>query len=178
MKEAREGWLRERWRRLATGDGRGRVRLLVALGVAGIGLIALTELLPSAGDKKTEDTVTAVSADEAELALEARIADLLEEIEGVGDCRVLVTLERDAQTVYAATTTSAGGEGRTSQQILVVDTDSGPVGLPLTTLLPTVKGVAVVCDGGDDPAVCQRVTQVVATAFHISDRRVCVAPLQ
>jgi stage III sporulation protein AG len=48
------------------------------------------------------------------------------------------------------------------------------VGLLLTRIQPTVKGVAVVCGGADDSAVCQRVVDVVTTAFHISDRRVCV----
>ena len=55
-----------------------------------------------------------------------------------------------------------------------MDTDTGPVGLLITRIQPTVKGVAVVCDGGGNAAVQQRVMQVVTTAFHISERRVCV----
>ena len=61
-----------------------------------------------------------------------------------------------------------------SESYLTVDTDTGPVGLLLTHVQPTVKGVAVVCDGGGNAAVQQRVIQVVSTAFHISERRVCV----
>lgn len=164
------------WKNLTGKDGKGRVRVLVAVGLVGMGLIALSELWPTDGGKESREPSITVTATEAELALEERIAALLGQVAGVGKCRVLVTLERDTQKVYAANTaTSANGS---SEQVLVVDTDTGPVGLPLTTLLPTVKGVAVVCAGGDDPAVCQRVVEVVATAFHISDRRVCVAPLQ
>ena len=169
----REG-LRAWWKRLTAADGRGRIRLLVAVGVIGIGLIALSEWLPSSGGKTASPTVS-VTATDAELALEQRLTGLLTAVDGVGECRVLVTLERDAQTVYAANRVT--GKDTAGETVLTVDTDSGPVGLPLTTLLPTVKGVAVVCAGGDDPAVCHRVIQTVATAFHISERRVCVVPL-
>ena len=80
--------------------------------------------------------------------------------------------EAFAQAVYAANTVTSADTA--TENYLTVDTETGPVGLLLTRIQPTVKGVAVVCDGGDDPTVCARVTQVVATAFHISDRRVCV----
>jgi stage III sporulation protein AG len=89
----------------------------------------------------------------------------------------MVTLESDSQTVYAADTViSEGADGgySHSENYLAVDTDTGPVGLLLTSIQPTVKGVAVVCDGGDDQEIRQRVIQVVSTAFHISERRVCV----
>ena len=165
------GGLAAWWRRFAGKDSGKAQRWLVGLGVAGILLIAATELLPTGGRKASSgDASVTVTAQAAELALEERIRQLLSAVEGVGNCRVMVTLERDAQTVYATDTVADG------QQVLVVETDAGPVGLPLTTLLPSVKGVAVVCDGGGDAAVCERVTQLVATAFHISQRRVYVAP--
>lgn len=165
------GRLGEWWRRLTDKDGGKGPRWLLGLGLVGILLIAVSELFP-AGDGKTSpagETAT-VTAQAAEQALEERIRRLLSAVEGVGSCQVMVTLERDAQTVYAADTLEGG------EQVLVVETEAGPVGLPLTTLLPSVKGVAVVCDGGGNPAVCQRVTELVATAFHISQRRVYVAP--
>ena len=126
----------------------------------------------------TEDTATVpLTETQVEQALEKRIAALLREVEGVGSCRVMVTLESGTRTVYAAdATSSVGADGATaySESYLTVDTDAGPVGLLLTRIQPTVKGVAVVCDGGGDATVQQRVMQVVTTAFHISERRVCV----
>ena len=151
------------------------VRILLWMGIVGILLIGMSELFPSCSRQKTA-TVN-LTADQVEQALEKRIADLLRQVEGVGACRVMVTLESDSRTVYAADTVSAtGADGATSlsEEYLKVDTDDGPVGLLITHLQPTVKGVAVVCDGGGNPAVQQRVIQVVSTAFHISERRVCV----
>ena len=85
----------------------------------------------------------------------------------------MVTLESGEQAVYAADTVRDSG-GTASENYLMVDTADGPAGLLITRLQPTVKGVAVVCDGGGNDAVRQRVIQVVSTAFHISERRVCV----
>ena len=151
------------------------VRILLWIGIAGVLLIGLSELFPSCSREET--TSVTLTANQVEQALEKRIADLLRQVEGVGACRVRVTLESDSRTVYAADTVSAtGADGATSlsEEYLKVDTDDGPVGLLITRLQPTVKGVAVVCDGGGNVAVQERVTQVVATAFHISQRRVCV----
>ena len=148
------------------------VRWLAIAGVAGMVLIALTEWLPRREDAAS--ATAAVSAAQVEQAMEQRITALLEEVAGVGKCRVMVTLECDEQAVYAADTTHNDTGATLSESYLTVDTADGPVGLLLTRIRPTVRGVAVVCRGAEDPAVCQRVQAVIATAFHISERRVCV----
>lgn len=147
-----------------------RVSLWLCVGVVGIALIALSEWRPRARD--TAPLTPTATATQVEAALEERIESLLRSVEGVGDCRVMVTLESESRAVYAADTVS-DGDGLT-ENVLTVATETGPIGLLLTRVCPTVKGVAVVCRGGGDPAVQQRVVQVVSTAFHISDRRVCV----
>lgn len=169
---ARDGWLK-RWRTL----GRDRVvRLLLILGLAGMLLIALSEWRPDVR-RGEEEAPVILTESQVEQALERRITALLRQVEGVGSCRVMVTLESGTRTVYAADTVSsvgADGSASLSEDYLAVDTDDGPAGLLLTRIQPTVKGVAVVCDGGGSDAVRQRVIQVVSTAFHISERRVCV----
>lgn len=168
----RYGWLK-RWQSWSKDKV---VRYLLWIGLAGIFLIALSEIFPREKGKDTADPVT-VSGDQVEAALEERITALLRQVEGVGSCRVMVTLESGSRAVYAADTvsaTGADGSASLSESYLKVDTDTGPAGLLLTHVQPTVKGVAVVCDGGGNAAVQQRVIQVVSTAFHISERRVCV----
>lgn len=152
------------------------MRWLLWIGLVGILLIALPEILPSRNKGEESSSVT-VEETQIEWALEQRITDLLRQVKGVGACRVMVTLESGTRLVYAAdSVASTGADGATSfsEQYLTVDTDRGPVGLPLTRIQPVVKGVAVVCDGGADSRVRQQVIQLVATAFHISERRVCV----
>lgn len=169
----KEMWQNFRERMGALSDN--KVRILLGVDLVGILLIALTECLPTDDSRQASDSLT-VTATQVESALEQRITDLLTSVEGVGDCRVMVTLESDARAVYAADRSVT--DSVTTENYLTVDTDSGPVGLLLTTVQPTVKGVVVACGGGTDPSVRERVTQVVATAFHISERRVCVVKQQ
>lgn len=153
-------------------------RLLVFLGLLGILLIALSEWLPrdSAGqDAKT--TTQTLSVSEVETALEERIASLIGQVQGVGECRVMVTLESGSRFVYAAEQGYSEGTDTytANEKTLFVDTENGPVGLLITEVQPTVKGVAVVCDGGDDPTVREQVIGLVSAAFNISSGRICVA---
>lgn len=146
--------------------GANKMRLLVALGAVGIVLIGLSEWVKKS--PRTADDPITVTARQIEEALETRVTSLLSHIDGVGSCYVMVTLEQSAQQVYAAE--SANG----SEKVLTVTTDTGPVGLSVTEIQPIIRGVVVVCDGGGEPTVRERVQTAVATAFNLSSRRVCV----
>ncbi len=168
-------WLQKLSRRFPAVGRDGVIRLLVIAGAVGILLIALSEWLPRPSSAADAPAV-AVTAVQVEQALEQRITDLLDTVAGVGRCRVMVTLESGEQTVYAADTVRSSTDSgeNLSESYLTVDTAAGPVGLLLTRVQPTVRGVVVVCAGAEDPAVSQRVQAVITTAFHISERRVCV----
>lgn len=146
--------------------GGNKLRWLIALGLVGILLIGLSEWLGKPSEP--QDSPTAVSVTQIEQALEQRVTALLSRVDGVGDCYVMVTLEQGTQHVYASDSVSGG------ESVLTVSTDTGPVGLLITEIQPIIKGVVVVCDGGGDEAVRERVTSAVATAFNLSSRRVCV----
>ena len=167
------------FRRLFAQNKDKKLRLLIILGLIGILLIALSEWLPRRAGKTDgeQSTDAAVSVAQVEAALEERIAALIGQVDGVGDCRVMVTLESGSRFVYAADRTYNGTAENDSgsEKTLLVETDSGPVGLLVTEIQPSVKGVAIVCDGGGDPAVCRQVTNLVSAAFNISSGRVCVA---
>ena len=161
-------------RLLFEGSPRKR-RLLVLLGVAGILLIAGSELLPrrSSAEDRTAPATASLSGAQVEQALEERITTLLSRTAGEGRCQVMVTLERSAQFVYAADRTTAADTS--SEKTLTVQTDAGPVGLLVTEVQPAVRGVAIICDGGGDGAVQERVRALVTAALDIPSRRVCVA---
>ena len=100
----------------------------------------------------------------------------------------MVTLENGVEYVYASqqkvntdrTEDTASDSNKisqrdgTEQNIIIVDTDNGLQGLLVTEIQPTVKGVVVVCEGGDLPQVQQRIIEAVTTALNISSKRVCV----
>jgi len=169
--------------RLQNGKG---LKAACILGAVGVLCIGLSSWLPQ--DKEKENTVAARTAEQYCEQMENRLSSLLNDMEGVGDCQVYVTLESGVEYVYATEqkenadySKDSGENGEkvsekadTEQNIILIDGADGKTGLLLTEIQPTVKGVVVVCDGGNNAQVVERVTAAVTTALNISARRVCV----
>lgn len=178
----------DRKSRMARLVGSPRARQAVILtGVLGVVLILLSEWITP---DKTRASQAAPVPDAAQTtaayadALEQRLTEVVRQIEGVGNCRVMVTLENGVEYVYASEE-KAGRDystqgDRLSQtddsesSVILVQTENGYEGLLVTELQPTVKGVIVVCEGGAEEAVRQRVIEAVSTGLAVTSKRVCV----
>lgn len=159
-------------------------RVLIVGGVVGIMLLVLPELIPS-----RRITVAATkTADDFICQTEERLTDLVQNIDGAGACRVMVTLENGVEYVYATQERQntdrqedvSGDDTRLTQRddnessVIVIDTENGREGLLVTEIQPTIRGVVVVCAGGDDAEVRERITRAVTVALNISEKRVCI----
>ena len=170
---------------------RGR-RWIIALGIAGIGLIFLSSVFPktdktaAARTSSSSDTVTAA---EYTAQLEQRLADTIGQVAHAGNCKVMITLENGVRYQYAQeekterNRTANGDANRTEEkdntQRSYVIVDSGANGkqpLIVTVIQPEIKGVVVVCGGASDAETEQRIINVVTTALGVSSTRVCVVP--
>ena len=147
---------------------RGRAWILV-------GGVVLGALLLMFGSGWGEENVGAESEsvmqrneelEEYRTALEKRLEKICDAVDGVGSVEVMVTLECGYRTVYTA---DGGGDPVT------VGTGSNQQALYRTTQPPTVAGVAVVCNGGNNAHVQRVLTDLISTALGISSNRVCVA---
>ena len=150
---------------------------VVIAGVAGIALIFLSGLF-SPGKEETQEASSQPAAQSAQAytqELEQSLAELVTNIQGAGNAKVMVTVERSAEQVYAQeekrstqTTEDRGSNNSTeTNYILVKDADGSQRALAVTEVQPVVKGVVVLCDGGD-------VIDAVTTALDITSVRVCV----
>lgn len=163
---------------------------LFVLGLAGILLIFLSDLLFTAHSNEEEPTPQpepqTVQSGQTEQELEARLAEMIGAVQGAGRVRVMLTLENNGETVYAydeqsdTQTTTGGANGTTERrqsyesEHVLIDAGSGKQPLVETSLEPEVKGVAVVCEGGDDITVVKRVTELVSVVLRLPTNRVCV----
>ena len=163
------------WTRIADSikGGKGR-KIVIIAGLVGMALILLSEFWPG---QKASGTSAKTTAEEFLTKTEAKLSE--------------VTLENGVEYVYATqqkvnTDRQEGTDGSstklnqrddTEENIVIVETENGRQGLLVTELQPTVKGVVIVCEGGDQPLVQQRVTEAVTIALNISSKRVCVTKL-
>ena len=114
--------------------------------------------------------------------LETRLAELIRSIDGAGRTQVLVTLRSGEETVWARNDRMDSEADPTrvqsEQTYVLVRSGSDETGLQLKTITPTVQGVAVVCEGADDPQVQQRITQTVTAALGIGAAHVSVVKME
>ncbi len=125
-----------------------KAKIIILLVAAGMLLILFSSVFGGEKKAKTED----MTLDEYRVRLEAEISDICTDVEGVGKCRVYITLERGTQNVYKGSA--------------VIETKP-----------PRVLGVTVVCRGADSPAVRADLTEMLTALFDIGSNRVSVLKL-
>lgn len=131
------------------------LRIIIALGIAGIVLIFLSSLWDGGGNGDTQDGLqSSESAESYGDNLERELTDIVSKISGVGRCEILLTMENSVEYVYLS-----NGDTKTK------------------SIEPTVRGVAVVCDGGENPVTKEKIIDVVTKALNISSSRVSVTKL-
>ncbi len=151
------------------------VCILAAVGIAL--LLGADWFTPNTPKKNPTTTLT---AEEYRQQIQAQLTELLQEMQGVGACQVYVSLENGVEYVYATNErNNADSKSDTTSEdnqktVILIDGADGETGLLLTEIQPKIKGVVVVCEGGNQEAVVTRVTAAVTTALNISARRVCV----
>ena len=163
---------------------KGRRGMLI-IGLIGIGMIFLSGVFSNvrvSGITESQ-SIPILTAQEHAKQLEMRLTEIIRQIEGVGNCSVMVTLESGTEYRYAQEeksdhyTSESKQEANLEKKYVFYDTGDGKQALILAEIEPTVKGVVIVCGGARHAAVQQRVIQVVTTALGISSTKVCVAPL-
>lgn len=156
---------------------RYKYALLVAL--IGAGLL----LWPSGKD----DTQTAWQSTESPDVrdVQAEMADILGAMSGVGQVKVMLTLEsdgerqlaQDTELTYSGSAASPEDYSRRSETVLV-DGGGGDGTVVTRTVYPVYRGALVVCQGGDRADVRLSVTEAVASLTGLSADRITVAKWQ
>ena len=155
--------------------------LIIIGGLIGIALIFLSSYFPSGsgGSGSAEETLDKISAQEYTSQLEENLIQIISHIDGAGEAKVMITLKTGVETKYATQEKSSTESSGTSEisYITVRDANGSERALAVTEVQPTVKGVVVVCPGGEEPVVQQRIISAVTTALDISSKRVFVTRL-
>lgn len=146
------------------------IEIIIGLVIIAVMIIIYSNV--SAAKEKTE----AASDGEATLTenLETRLADILGEIEGAGEVKVMITYagtgdKITAETTNTHTTTTNGSTSSTT----TTTTTSSPIlsGSDVVILqekMPEIKGVIVVAEGAGDVKVKLKLMQATATVLGIN----------
>lgn len=168
--------------------------IIVVIGILAIIFIFLSNYFTNTNTPaQHENIIDKNTSLEYSRQLEKDLSGIISGIEGAGECKVMVTLENGIETKYAtqgktnselvtqengnsSTQTKQSGDTQT-EYIIIKNSDGTQQALQITEIEPTVKGVVVVCSGGENPTVQQRIISAVTTALNISSKKVCVTKL-
>lgn len=123
-------------------------KIAIIVGLVAIALIFLSSYIDVSWFTQKTDI------DEYCVALEESLLSVVTQIEGVGEAKIFLTMDNSGENVYLNNS----------------DTKT-------KSITPVVRGVVIVCDGGDDPLVVSRVMSAVTKSLDISSNKVCVTKL-
>lgn len=143
-------------------------KIITILGV-GIGILLLTIGAVNTGESETDKTEYTIRYYTEEL--EERIRELCTSINGVSEATVLLTLENGTEYVYAQNQES---DGR-AWDYVIVSSNEGEEAVLVTEIFPQVRGVAVVCTGGNTALVQQTIVKLLSASLGVPSNRIHVA---
>jgi len=146
-------------------------KLILFLAIAGILLLAadLLFIKGSSGDKNKDKIPATVYTAYTE-ELERRVSDICEKVAGVSNVSVLLTLEGSNEYVYAE-----NSSGASVYDYLVIDGKDGEEPVLIKEIYASVRGIAIVCDGGDSPKVKATLTELLSSAFNLPTNKISIA---
>lgn len=168
-----------------------KTMFIVLAGIIGVLILVASEFIPEGEKAKEDEKEIQVSEynienhyEYAEM-LEKKLTDLISSIEGAGATKVMLTLESSSEAVYAQNDkTDMESNDENSEKIskendyVLIKTDSSKEeALLLKIIQPEVKGVAVVCEGGDSIYVQQKIIETISAVFDINASKIKVTKL-
>lgn len=145
-----------------------------------VGIMLLT--LPLGDKKDTETTPTSEAYIKPnEVTLEDSISSALSNVYGAGKVQVILTVAQGEETVFQTNMDENCDDKSTncrSDTVTVTDSQRNQTGL-IKQVNPVVyQGALIICQGGDDPAVCLAIKDAVSKLTGLGTNRISVLKMK
>ena len=147
-----------------SGGKKTKPAIILVAALAGVALLLFGGM--SGGSR--HETVSTVSEDLDRYAesVEAKIYELCSRVEGVSNVSVAVSLECGYEYVYARED-DAG-------KYLVVGSGSSENAVRVTEKTPIIGGIGIVCRGGGNPAIQNKLINLISAAFGVGSNKIYI----
>lgn len=152
-----------------------KMLLILICGMVGIMLLAFSS---TSSQKKDKTDYENASVTEIRMIKDAEA--LLRTVDGVGKVKVYLTIESLEKNEYAINTdeTEKDDSKQKKDEYVLVDRGNENGGLLIRNCQPTVRGVAVSCEGGGSSIVRNEVIKLMCAAFGIGSNKVWVSKMK
>jgi len=165
--------------------------IAIALAVIGIALIFFSDLLfkpKPVSKQKNDTTVISDTAGDFITDIEDKLKRMTEGIAGAGKCEVMVTVEGTGETIYATEDKTSKnaiddktGENAKQQsqegaekKITIISSGGEQRPIIIKEINPKIRGIAVLCEGGDSPLVKSRITDMLTALLDVPSNKISV----
>ncbi len=165
---------------------------IVVLGIAGIVLIFLSNFIHTESGS-TEESVPQESepltVESYRKQLEEELTRIVSAIDGAGKVEILITMDSTIEDVYILeknvneksvnnsdeNAVESETEYKEENEYVIIRSKDGSEQTVLQKqVMPKIRGVLVVCDGGGNSVTREKITQAVASVLNISSGKVYV----
>ena len=138
--------------------------------ISSLVIIGIILILVGSFSKKTPSSKDNFDAELYTEKLEKKIEDFLKNVEGISRVEVIVTLDSSKEDVYA--------QNQSTFDYLIIDSSNGKSGVKISEIYPTVRGIAIACTNGDDPAVQYKITEIISKYLGISSNKIKIVSIK
>lgn len=153
------------------------LKCAVGLGVLMIILIVISDKPDEPDYYNTgSDEINFVTSEVYADDTESQLRKILMTVEGVGKAEVMLTINSTEEYVYAEAVKQ--GSDRHENSFVIIDNGTQKEALVRKINNPAISGVVIVCEGGDDPRICEKIYRAVSTALDISTSKIYVTEMK
>lgn len=167
------------------------IKIIIGVGLAIILIIFLSDLFAKEeSDVISEAIIVENQTDYYEKQLEEKLIKVLSKIDNVGEISVMVTLDSAREYIFAEELNQSADNKeeydngdkksvdistKNENSYILVDGGQGrKEALIKTVIEPKIRGVIVVCDGGENPVIKEKIVEAVSKIFNITSVKICV----
>lgn len=153
---------------------------IVIMGISGIILIFLSEIIPNDDNvnMKNLDNLSIDMSDQ-EIFIESRLEEAVSKIYGAGKTDITITYDSSKEIFYAEnfSENKNSSESEKESEIVIIDGENGEEPVIIKTDEAKIRGVLVVCEGGENPLVREKIIEAICALLDIPSNKVSVAKM-
>lgn len=165
---------------------------LVLIAIAGIVLIVCSYVDFSKKDEKQKESTlkveeNAITNEDYTTGLEEKLKGLLQNVEGAGECQVMITLKSSNEKILqndmdtkskSETGDSAVSESDVSSKTLVLKGEDEEYPYVIKEIMPEIEGVVVVAKGAGDKSVNADIIKIIQALFNVEAHKISIIKMK
>lgn len=158
-------------------DGFAKYKYVWVVLLAGV----LLMMIPGKNTQNTQKEIQPQTATTEDITLQDQLEEILGEIDGAGQVKVMLSISQGERTVYQTDSTYSQSENTAdsrTQTILITDSQRNETGLVHQKNPPVYQGAIILAKGADDPMIKLAIVEAVSDVTGLGADKICVLKMK